>query len=320
MVTITTTYNELNKLQYNNSILTIGSFDGLHLGHKKILKSMNNIASNKINSNNKILITFDPHPYSILNTKINNKYYLSESMDEKIYVLNKYFKSMIDVIIIIKFDLELSKISATNFFDKIIKTFLPTDVVMGYDNGFGYKREGNAKFLKDNYQNSNFDLHIIKPEQNDSRTIISSTLIRKSINNGNINNANLMLGRNYSISGKVIKGQGLGKTIGYPTINISLYNKSQIVPQRGVYFVNIIIEKNIYKGMCNIGFRPTVTNNKEETIESHIFTVERNNDFYGKSVKILFIEYIREEKKFKNIKFLAKQLEEDKKYCLSIRD
>ena len=317
MVTITTTYKELNNLKYKNSILTIGSFDGLHIGHKKILSSMNNIASNNLNIN-KILITFEPHPYNVL-SKNNDKYFLSESINQKLEILKKHFNSLVDIVVIIKFDKNTSKISATNFFNQLLKTFSPTDVVMGYDNGFGYKREGDAKFLKKNYQNANFKLHIINPEQHDSTTIISSTLIRKLIIEGKVKDAKLMLDRNYSIYGKIVKGQGIGKTIGFPTINFSIKNKRQIIPKRGVYFVEIIIEKQTYKGMCNIGFRPTVTNNKEETIESHIFTVESNKDFYGKDVKILFIDYIREEKKFKNIKFLAKQLEEDKKYCLSIK-
>ena len=162
-------------------------------------------------------------------------------------------------------------------------------------------------------------MHTVYPEKNNNQETISSTLIRKFIKNGKIDKANNMLGRLYAIKGNVVNGEGLGKTINFPTINISLLNKLQIVPFSGVYFVHLEIDSNQYTGMCNIGFRPTVTNNKEETIEIHIFRVKTDKDFYGKEVKVFFVEYIREEKKFENIIFLAKQLEEDKNYCLSIK-
>ncbi len=316
MVTISTTYPELDKLKYNNSIITIGSFDGLHLGHQKVFKKMNALSSN---SNKKILITFDPHPFTVLNKRQNEKYYLLESTNEKVEILNSFKNSLIDIVVIIKFDKELSHISATDFFTKILKCFNPIDVVMGHDNGFGHKREGNINFLKDRYNDKGFKLHTVSPEQNNIQETISSTLIRQLIKNGKIDKANNMLGRSYSVKGHVVRGEGLGKTINFPTINISLSNELQIVPSSGVYFVYLEIDSNKYTGMCNIGFRPTVTNNKEETIEIHIFRVKTDKDFYGKEVKVFFVEYIREEKKFKNIDFLAKQLEKDKNYCLSIK-
>ena len=316
MVTISTTYSELNKLNYNNSIITIGSFDGLHLGHKKIFDKMEVLSLKKNNSHNKILITFNPHPISVLNKNKKDRYYLSESINQKLEILNNF---SIDVVIIVAFTQELSLVSASDFFDKIVKTFNPTDVVMGYDNGFGYKREGNATFLKKRYDSKRFALHTVKAKKDKNQVNISSTIIRKSIKSGKIKNANMMLGRFYSVTGKVVKGQGVGRTIKFPTINISLLNENQIIPFSGVYFVRLEIESIEYTGMCNIGFRPTITNNKEETIEIHIFRVKTNKDFYGKEVKIFFIEYIREEKKFKNIDFLVKQLEKDKKYCLSIK-
>ena len=316
MVTISTTYPELDKLKYNNSIITIGSFDGLHLGHQKVFEKMSDLSSN---SNKKILITFDPHPFTVLNKRQNKKYYLLESTNEKVEILNSFKNSLIDIVVIIKFDKELSHISATDFFTKILKHFNPVDVVMGYDNGFGHKREGNINFLKDRYSDKEFKLHTVSPEQNNIQETISSTLIRKFIKNGKIDKANSMLGRLYSVKGYVVRGEGLGKTINFPTINISLLNELQIVPFSGVYFVHLEIDSNKYTGMCNVGFRPTITNNKEETIEIHIFRVETDKDFYDKEVKVFFVEYIREEKKFKNIDFLAKQLEKDKNYCLSIK-
>ena len=319
MVTISTTYSELNKLKYNNSIITIGSFDGLHLGHKKIFNKMENLSSKKNIDNNKILITFNPHPVSVLYKNKKNKYYLSESISKKVELLNSFDSFSIDIIVIIEFNKEFSLVSASDFFNKIIKCFNPTDIVMGHDNGFGYKREGNINFLKEKYSKKTFELHVVTPKQDNSQVIISSTLIRNFIQNGKIKKANMMLGRFYSVKGKIVKGKGIGKTINFPTINISPLNKFQITPFSGVYFVHLEIGLNKYIGMCNIGFNPTITNNKEETIEVHIFRVKTSEDFYGKEVRVFFVEYIREEKKFKNIDFLAKQLEEDKKYCLSIK-
>ncbi len=316
MVTIPTTYPELSKLNYNNSIITIGSFDGLHLGHKKIFDKMKVLSSKKNIFHNKILITFNPHPTSILNKNQKEKYYLSESINQKLEILDRF---CIDIVVIVEFTQELSLVSASDFFNQIIKSFNPTDVVMGHDNGFGHKRQGNVAFLKEKYDNEKFTLHTVKAKKDKNQINISSTTIRQSIKIGEIEKANIMLGRYYSIMGKVIKGQGIGRTIKFPTINISPSNEKQIIPFSGVYFVRLEIESIKYTGMCNIGFRPTITNNKEETIEIHIFRVKTNKDFYGKEVKIFFIEFIRKEKKFKNINFLAKQLEKDKKYCLSIK-
>jgi len=319
LVIISTTYSKLDKLKYNNSIITIGSFDGLHLGHKKIFDKMESLSSKKNIDNNKVLITFNPHPATILDKNQKNKYYLLDSVSEKIEILNNFDSFSIDIIIIVEFNQKLSSVSAADFFNKIIKYFNPTDVVMGHDNGFGYKREGNVNFLKEKYSKEIFELHTVNPEQINNQMTISSTLIRKFIQTGKIKKANHMLGRFYSIKGKVVRGEGIGKTINFPTINISPLNKVQIIPFSGVYFVHLEIGSNKYIGMCNIGFRPTITNNKEETIEIHIFRVETGKDFYGREVKVFFIEYIREEKKFKNIEFLEKQLEKDKRYCLSIK-
>jgi riboflavin kinase / FMN adenylyltransferase len=320
LVTISTTYSELDKLNYKNCIITIGSFDGIHLGHKKIFDKMNNLSKHKSIKNNKVLITFDPHPIAILKKEMDTKYYLSESVGEKIEILNNSDVYDIDIVIILEFNKSLSKITASDFFNKIIKSFSPTDVVMGYDNGFGYKREGDIDFLKENYSDKEFQLHSVNPEHNKGKKVISSSLIRAYIQTGKINKANLMLGRYYSLNGIVVKGQSIGRTIDFPTINILPNNQDQITPFSGVYFVHVIIGSDKYTGMCNIGIRPTVTNNKEETIEIHIFRVKRSKDFYGNEVKICFVDFIREEKKFDNIEFLAKQLKKDKKYCLSIKD
>ena len=316
MAIISTTYSELNQLKYSKSIITIGSFDGVHLGHQKIFDKMNKLSLEN-NNCKKILITFDPHPASIINKKILEQYYLSSSLFDKV---NSIQKNNIDIIVVISFNKKLSLVTAKDFFEKIISSFNPLHVVMGYDHGFGYKREGNVKFLKTNYKESKFQIHEIKPKKLNKETTISSTLIRKLILNGEIRKANLMLNKKYSLIGTVVRGMGLGKKINFPTINLSVYNKGQILPKRGVYFVELVIENKKYKGMCNIGFRPTVTNSEEETIEIHIFRVKINADFYNKEVKVFFVEYIREEKKFKNIDFLIKQLNKDKQLCLSIKN
>ena len=312
MVTIKTTFNELDKLHYKNSIITIGSFDGVHLGHKKIFDKMFSISNQYAHENRTVLITFDPHPVSVLKTKDIYTYFLSDNIDEKLLTLEKF---NVDIVILLKFDELASKISAKDFFDKIITCFNPTDVVMGHDNGFGHKREGDLNFISNNYKNIN--IHTITAEKNIENQTISSTYIRNEIANGMLKNANEMLVNPYSLLGTVVKGRGYGKTINFPTINIKPLNKYKIIPKIGVYYVKVEVNNIEYFGMCNIGFSPTVTNSKEETIEIHIFRVERDIDFYDCDVKIYFLEFIREEKKFKKVEFLIKQLKEDKKYCLS---
>ncbi len=312
MVTIKTTFNELDNLEYKNSIITIGSFDGVHLGHKKIFDKMASISNQCADEKLTIIITFDPHPVLVLKTKEKSRYFLSDNIDEKLLTLEKF---NIDIVVVLKFDEFISKISAKDFFDKIILSFSPSDVVMGHDNGFGNKREGDIGFISKNYEHIN--IHTISPEKNIENQKISSTYIRNELVNGTLKNANEMLDIPFSLIGTVIKGRGYGKTINFPTINLKPLNRYKIIPKIGVYHVKVEINDIEYFGMCNIGFSPTVTNNKEETIEIHIFRVESNIDFYNYDVKVYFLEFIREEKKFKKVEFLVKQLKEDKKYCLS---
>ena len=329
MVIISTAYSELDKYIYKRSIITIGSFDGLHLGHQEIFHKMSalklELPSNSLNNyNNKVLITFNPHPASILNKKKIEKGYFLTPFSSKIDLMKEHFDSFIDLILVISFTKDFSFVSAKDFFDKIIRSFDPSHIIIGDDHGFGHKREGNINFLKKNYehgkQEGNLKIHQIKGKKNKELNRISSTLIRKSILNGKIHHANMMLNRKYSLIGRVVKGRGIGKQINFPTINIKPMYKNQIIPLKGVYYVSLETDKKKYKGMCNIGVRPTLTNSKEETIEIHIFRAEIDLDFYDKEVKILFIKYIRSEKKFKNIDFLVKQLERDRELCLSFEE
>ena len=312
MVIISTTFSKLKKYNYINSIISIGSFDGVHLAHKTIFDKMTVLKKQK--NSKSIIITFNPSPKFVLQNKnINQKYLLTELGKKNNLIKN----TGIDVLVILSFTKKTALITAENFLNKIINSFNPSHFVMGYNHNFGYNREGNIDFIK-SQSRGRFKVCLIKEQINSNKDSISSTKIRKYISRGKIEKANLLLGRQYSLKGFVVKGQGIGRKINFPTINIKQLNNYQLVPFRGVYFVNLIIENQLYSGMCNIGFKPTLTNSKEESIEVHIFSVGIGRNFYKKEVEIFFIKYLRNEIKFKNLEFLRRQLEKDKQKCLSI--
>ena len=313
MVIISTTFSKLKKYKYTNSIISIGSFDGVHLAHKKIFNKMKLLK--KQSSSKSIVITFNPSPKFVLqNQNIKKKYLLTELKNKKKLIQD----NEIDILIILSFTKKTASITAENFLNKIIKSFNPIHFVMGYNHYFGNKRRGDVDFMRSQSQGK-FKVHLIKKQTILGEQTISSTQIRKYISNGEIENANILLGREYSLTGIVVKGMGIGKKINFPTINIKPLDSYKLVPLRGVYFVKLKIKNISYSGMCNIGFKPTLTNNKEESIEVHIFSVGIDKDFYKKEVEVFFIKYLRDEKKFKNLDFLRRQLVKDKQECLSIK-
>ena len=312
MVIISTTFSKLKKYKYTNSIISIGSFDGVHLAHKTIFDKMSRLKNKK--DSQSVVITFDPAPKFILQNKnIKQKHLLTELENKS----NLIKKTGVDVLVILSFSKKTASITAENFLNKIIYSFNPNHFVIGYNHNFGYNREGDADFVRSQAK-GRFKVHLIKEQINSNKDSISSTKIRNYISIGKIEKANILLGHQYSLRGSVVKGQGVGRKINFPTINIKPLNSYQLVPFRGVYFVNLIIENRLYSGMCNIGFKPTLTNSKEESIEVHIFSVGIAKDFYKKEVEIFFIKYLRNEIKFKNLEFLRRQLEKDKQKCLSI--
>ena len=312
MVIISTTFSKLKKYNCTDSIISIGSFDGVHLAHKTIFDKMSILKKQK--NSKSIVITFNPLPKFVLQDKNINQNYLLTELENK----NNLIKEAgIDVLVILSFTKKTALITAENFLNKIIHCFNPSHFVMGYNHNFGHKRKGDVDFIQ-SQSNNRFKVHLIKEQMNSNGDSISSTKIRKYISIGKIEKANILLGRQYSFRGFVVKGQGIGRKINFPTINTKPLNDYQLTPFRGVYFVNLTIENQLYSGMCNIGFKPTLTNSKEESIEVHIFSVGIAKDFYKKEVEIFFIKYLRNEIKFKNLEFLRRQLEKDKQKCLSI--
>ena len=287
----------------NFNITTIGSFDGIHLGHKKILQTITKTA--KKNNGKSILITFWPHPRYIL--KKNNDFKLLTSLDEKIKIFEE---NKIDILYVIDFSLKFSKVSAYNFVKNILLDELKTNcILIGYNNNFGKNREGNIKYLEQNKNIFNIDIISI-PKQSVDKISISSTKIRKNLINGKIQSANQLLGRKYSINGKVVRGNGIGRKINFPTANIEINEPKKLLPKNGVYAVKVILNKKTYLGMLNIGYKPTIEN-KKKTIEVNIFKFSK--DIYNNKISIDFIKRIRNEKKFKNLNELKKQLIIDKK-------
>ncbi len=286
---------------HKNSILLIGNFDGLHIGHQKLF----NFAK-KYKKKYKIkigVLTFNPIPKMFFNKKLKN--FKISNLSQKI---NSFEKFKIDFVVIKKFDKKFSKMNYTKFIDNILsKKLKPKYIFVSNNFRFGNKREGNVNKLK--FFEKKYNFKIINPKPLKKKTkIISSTLIRKLISNGKINIVNKYLDRNWSICGKVSVGRKMGRKIGFPTCNIKL--NDYVIAKPGVYSVNILINKNkkLLRGIANLGYRPTF-NQKEILLEVHIFNFSKN--LYNKHLTIEFIDFIRKEKKFKNINQLKKQINLD---------
>ena len=252
-----------------------------------------------------MVITFWPHPKIILGK--NDNVQLLSTLKEK----KTIFKNIgIDILYLINFTKEFSKIKAldfiTNFLEKKLKI---NKLIIGYNHNFGNKREGNFNFLNKNKKHYNFNIQEISKQQINKNLEISSSIIRKKLEKGDVKKASIMLGYPYYLHGKVIKGDGIGSTIDYPTANININKSKKIIPKDGVYTIQIIIKNKKYYGMLNIGYRPTV-NGKNRRFEVHIFDFKSN--IYDEKIKIKFLEKIRDEKKFKNLHLLKKQLIKDK--------
>jgi len=299
--------NDFEELNY--PVVTMGSFDGVHLGHLQILSKMVEIARKE--QGESVLFTFYPHPQQILFPNLQSLKFIN-TQAEKIELLRK---AQIDHLIIFPFSLAFSKISSKDFIHQFLVDKLHVKkLISGYDHHFGNKREGNYKSLSELGQLYGFEVEEVQALKVNN-IAVSSTEIRNALSVGNIKLANTYLGYNYSITGTVILGNQIGKKIGFPTANIEIDDKHKLIPANGVYAVYINIESIIYKGMANIGTRPTL-NLKEKSFEVHIFNFD--NEIYNKSITVKFIDRIRDEYKFSDLDALKTQLAIDKNNALNI--
>ena len=295
----------------DKSVLTIGSFDGMHRGHMEIIKDVKLKADRK--NIPSVVITFDPHPKSILQSNVQKYWSILTNTDKKLELLEQ---SGIDYVLLVPFDLEFAKITAKDFMDSfIIEYFNPEDIVIGYDHHFGNKREGNAEFLRKQSEKNSFNVHVIEPLTIDDVSV-SSTQIREHIQNCDIKAANNYLGWEYEISGVVVKGEGIGKGLEFPTANIQPEIQNQLIPGQGAYCVDAVVGNKTYPGMCNIGNRPTFYDGGENVIEVHLIT-EDALSLLDEKIKVTFKIFIRKEKKYGNKTELVRQLELDRQICLS---
>ena len=295
-------FNNINiSKKYRRSSLAIGNFDGAHKGHQKVFRYAKRYA--KKNKSKFGILTFSPLPIMFFNKKIKNYRLVSE--EEKFQVLKKYG---VDFVINIKFNKSFSKISAQHFIKKIIfKKLNPKQVFVSNNFKFGHKRKGNVNLLKKFSKSCDYRLLKIKPYKF-KKKLVSSTRIRKCLQIGNINLANQLLSRTWSINGNVIQGKKLGRKLGYRTCNIRI--KNYILPMLGIYAVKISTKnkKKISKGVAYLGSRPTF-NGKEIFLEINIFNFKEN--LYKKKLKVYFLKFIRRDRKFRNSKALIKQMNKD---------
>ena len=295
----------------DSSALTIGTFDGMHLGHIHLIEKMLHLS--KIANSYSVVLTFNPNPFIVLNNLDRSKYQLINN-DKRFEILESLG---VDYLCEIEFDKNLAQLSAYDFLSKfILEPFNPKDIVIGYDHHFGRGREGNSSFLDKYSSLYNYSLNVVNAYKikND---IISSSLIRSLIQKGYVLRAKELLGYNYSIRGTVMKGSSIGRDLGFPTANIDVESVSQICPQNGVYSIKSKINEDYYGGMCNIGYKPTLTSGEQKSIEVHFFDYNKF-DLYDKKLDIEFVDYVRNERKFENIEDLKLQLSKDKDHCIKL--
>ncbi len=296
--------------QFKNPVITIGTFDGLHLGHAKIVDFLK-LKAQAVEGES-VVFTFHPHPRMVLHPD-DHHLELIQTIEERV---EKFRQFGVDHLIVFPFSQAFSRLTATQFIRDILvnKLGLHT-LVIGYDHHFGRNREGSMQNLRELAPLYDFEIceisALIKEDTN-----ISSTKIRNALKRGDLSVAQAFLGTKYTMKGRVVKGDEIGRELGYPTANLKLEADYKLVPAKGVYAVQVQFRDQVHFGMLNIGVRPTVTAEGDQRIEVHVFDFE--GDLYDELVSVTLIEYIRPEVNFDSIKDLKLQLEKDEKACRTI--
>lgn len=294
-----------------NPVVTIGTFDGVHLGHREVISELKRIST--LSEGDSVVFTFDPHPRIVIAPQEDSLRLLS-TQKEKINLMEKIG---IDHLVIYPFTREFSKLSYNEFVENILVGKMNiASLVVGYDHRFGQGRKGDFNSLELLSNELNFKVEQLSELLVDNK-VVSSTKIRLALEAGDILKANHFLGYRYTLSGKVIEGKQLGRKLGFPTANIETLDNHKLVPGDGVYAVFVQTGGEIYKGMLNIGIRPTVNYNADhKSIEVHIFDFE--SDIYNSEITLYFVSKIRDEQKFEGIVALQEQLVKDRILALSI--
>jgi riboflavin kinase/FMN adenylyltransferase len=293
--------------EIKNPVVTIGTFDGVHLGHQKIIEQLN-LEAEKIGGES-VLLTFEPHPRIVLFPE-NHNVKLIQTLEEKFQVLEKFD---LKNVVLVPFTSEFSKLSAIDFIEQILVGNLKAKkIVIGYDHQFGRNREGNIQFLKSVSKKYDFEVIEISAKSIDEINI-SSTKIRDSLLYGDVQTAKLFLSRPYEISGTVIQGNQLGRTLGFPTANVKANSELKLIPSNGVYAVRVKIAEKMHFGVMNIGTKPTVNTNEEKSLE--VFILNFNMNIYGLEITLFFEVFIRNEQKFANLDALKKAISNDEAVC-----
>lgn len=294
--------------QDSRSVVTVGTFDGVHLAHQEIIRDVVNRA--RLNEGRSVVITFEPHPKEVVGAS-GRQVQLLSTVEERTALLAKLNP---DVLFIIHFTWEFSRLTSREFYQTYVVNGIGVgEVVVGYDHTFGRDREAGIEELVKMGQEFNFSVSAVHPFRVEGQ-VVSSTEIRNALLAGNLMRAESYLGYRYGLSGRVVPGDGRGRTIGYPTANIKPLSEKKIVPARGVYVVGAECRGKQYIGMMNIGVRPTVTEGTVQTLEVNLF--DMNENIYGETLRVTFLRRLRDEQKFSSVEELIRQLGKDKEESL----
>ena len=300
-----------DNLHLRDAVVTMGIFDGVHCGHKALLEHL--VSSAKEQNGESVVITFSPHPKLVLE-KNNASLFFLTTMEEKIALLDK---ANIDHLVIVEFNKIFSKIRACDFIkDVLVEKIGTRHLIIGYNHHFGRRGEGDFNTIKECSELFDFKVEQVQGFHS-KEGIISSSSIRKALSEGKLEDANKLLGYFYSVTGRVVEGRRIGRTIGFPTANIKPDYQHKLIPQSGVYAVEVHHNGIVYPGMLNIGSNPTVNaDTSVRSIEVHIINFER--DIYGDPISVIFRKRLRDEIRFESTEQLAEQMELDKQYTVQL--
>ena len=305
------TYTNINEFDAVNPVVTIGTFDGVHLGHQKVISRLNGFAHE--HGGESVIFTFYPHPRLVTKPGPSDLRLLT-TLDEK---KEQFARWGVDHLIVFPFTESFSQLTYAQFVKQILVDKMKTHcLVVGYDHRFGKNREGSFEYLQSCAQKYGFLIEKLEPLLVDEANV-SSTRIRNALQAGLIEKANRYLGYRYTLHGTVVEGQRVGRKLGFPTANIEASDPYKLIPGHGVYAVEVKLSGKTYKGMLNIGIRPTFNKNADNrSIEVHLF--DFTGDIYGKQITLVFAGKIREEQKFNGVEALTEQLKKDKSVALKI--